>query len=375
MDAFWTQDTQATYYEGSLVRYTIQQSPAGIFPTGENDAVMLTNVGPVTIYLDSTTAVNAASYPLRPSASIPWDPERPLFAVVRTYPDTTSLTLEEQVTPEGILEVTRNSSLADKTLPARITLAERQYTINAATPDTVGDLGVGFLETGTFERLTIQYRISSDGFGTDPANDKFYVWNLFWYDENFEQIRTETYTSIWRIDAFTAPSDALLTIAPKGQYLVVFCSIQGTSVGTDSDGRQFLLTVTGNSIDDFGNYPYPGAAGQFYGAGASAGAKNTLAIQGITTALADQVYINSTRRLTLNWRSTAAVSTAGFILIRGIRQGVPAPEYGILPIPTSAGSQRQTETFDIPESEGLFLDILGVVTAGVQFLSITEHVD
>lgn len=358
------------------MRYTIQTSAAGIFPSGENDAVMLTNVGPVTIYLDNNSAVNDQSYPLRPTASIPWDAERPLFAVVRSYPDTTGLISDQKVAPQGILEVTRNSSLADKTLPARILVAERQYTMSNTGADMSGDMGIGFLEVSSFERLTLEYQISSNGFGVNPAIDKFYTWNFFWYDESFRETRRDSYLTTWRIDDFaTVPS--VLTITPRGQYLVLVLICQGTNVGTDVTGRQFTLRITGNETDDLGNYPWPSGAGSYVGAGTYQESKNVIAVSDFTTAATELIFLNTARRLRIFWRGTTNVTTAGVLLIRSIRQGVPAPEYGAIEIPTGASPDRISLTIDTPDSDGIFLDLNGVVLAGAgrHLLTAVEYTD
>lgn len=51
-----------------------------VYPSGNQAALMLKNVGTVTLYLGSTAAVNATGYPLGVGSSIIWDAGRPLYA-------------------------------------------------------------------------------------------------------------------------------------------------------------------------------------------------------------------------------------------------------------------------------------------------------
>lgn len=52
-----------------------------IFPTGQDSAQIIVNVGQNVVYVDSRNSVNAASTPLNPGANTVWDAGRPLYAI------------------------------------------------------------------------------------------------------------------------------------------------------------------------------------------------------------------------------------------------------------------------------------------------------
>lgn len=181
------------------MRFTVLNTPQGIYSDGLQDSVTLQNLGSSTIYLSDDSAISSISYPLPPTASIVWDSGRPLWAVCRT-------------TTGSTLQVDRASSLMDRAkADAYVNLAN--YVPGARNNNTTFSPG-DILECASFKTLLVT--LSSDSSFTIAAPTNIMILACEWFDQNQNSIFTQSLSWPFSSD-FGIPSS--LTIPVRGAFV------------------------------------------------------------------------------------------------------------------------------------------------------------
>jgi len=143
-----------------MSQFSVNETPQGIFPDGQNQPAVITNLGPAQIYLDSISSVSEFSHPLPPNGTIVWDQNRPLW--VRSDPGGSSIRMTLNSRPSEA-----NRSHVDTVIYE-----------NAELPPSVQ---TAIMDVGSYE--SVEVVVEPNIFNTSTVVDSAVTIRFYWFVE------------------------------------------------------------------------------------------------------------------------------------------------------------------------------------------------
>jgi len=193
-------------------------APQAIYPDGLQDAFIIRNNGPYTIYVDSDSSISSASYEIPPTGVMSWDANRPLWLLG---------------SPNGnsSVTITRNSSPAVFTNDTDAVLDLRDFTIKA-----LGDLDATYplIECTAFNAIQLTFTSATYVTGvalpvTLSAN-LMYTGTIDWYDRNGRIVGKDRFdcpaqlndSDLQSVGAYTPINGSRITIPVRGSFFRLY---------------------------------------------------------------------------------------------------------------------------------------------------------
>ena len=334
-----------------MPNFRITTQPQALYPDGLNDAAVITNSGPSTIYLDSNSSINAStSYPLPPNGVIVWDARRPLWMVSNPgYADVRLIhngNQAQSIRSHVDTVIYRNTSYLTKT-----------YT--------------ELIDVGSYESVEV---IMDPGiYNSTAVVDKSIVMRFNWFSEFATDSTTGAIGDELEILAPTTTYKMSARQNVQGRYLALY--VQDSQGNTTN---RYSVTITASTRQNLleriqGMRGYGGNAAKWLHNGIESPTETRKFVESYTgiSTLFDATYYSCRNapggKLDVHVRCGAAVTTAAVLFFQYWNSNT---SYDTLTIPVNTAPQNVQKTIRIPPNVPFkMISAPALVTAGTVIIS------